>query len=182
MRGSRLTLRLTQVRSVDAESPLKSIATSRERPAAIRVLPDCVLKEEEWNCTSRRAPFVMTGLERRWSRQHNWGSKAKAMVQRPKSLEPVQMSVPPSSVRTQVHRLPNCCRNWWHACDKHRAQLLEEWAGRITEARLLTVMTKEEIFAEATPVYNAYVEALATAKTHVAISLASPSLRQLGAS
>ena len=38
----------------------------------------------------------------------------------------------------------------------------EEWAGRITEARLLTAMTKEEIFAEATSVYDAYVEALAT--------------------
>lgn len=45
---------------------------------------------------------------------------------------------------------------------EHRTELREEWAGRITEARLLTAMTKEEIFAEATSVYDNYVEALET--------------------
>lgn len=45
---------------------------------------------------------------------------------------------------------------------EHRTQLREEWANRITEAELLTAMTKEEIFAEATSVYDNYVEALAT--------------------
>src|SRR5437899_2648125 len=43
-----------------------------------------------------------------------------------------------------------------------RTQLREEWAQRITEARLLTAMTKDEIFAEATSVYDNYVEALET--------------------
>ena len=43
-----------------------------------------------------------------------------------------------------------------------RAQLREEWARRITEAKLLTVMTQDEIFAEATSVYENYVEALET--------------------
>ncbi len=43
---------------------------------------------------------------------------------------------------------------------QHRTQLREEWAKRITEAKLLTVMGKEEIFAEATAVYDNYVEAL----------------------
>lgn len=45
---------------------------------------------------------------------------------------------------------------------QHRTELREEWARRITEARLLTAMTKEEIFAEATSVYDNYVEALET--------------------
>ena len=45
---------------------------------------------------------------------------------------------------------------------QQRAQLREEWAGRITEAELLKAMTKEEIFAEATSVYDNYVEALET--------------------
>jgi rsbT co-antagonist protein RsbR len=45
---------------------------------------------------------------------------------------------------------------------QNRTQLREEWARRITEARLLTAMTKEEIFAEATSVYDNYVEALET--------------------
>jgi rsbT co-antagonist protein RsbR len=43
---------------------------------------------------------------------------------------------------------------------QNRTQLREEWARRITEAKLLTVMTEEEIFAEATAVYDNYVEAL----------------------
>ena len=45
---------------------------------------------------------------------------------------------------------------------QHRTRLREEWARRITEARLLTAMTEEEIFAEATSVYDNYVEALET--------------------
>jgi rsbT co-antagonist protein RsbR len=43
-----------------------------------------------------------------------------------------------------------------------RAQLREEWARLITEAKLLTAMTREELFAEATSVYDNYVEALET--------------------
>lgn len=43
-----------------------------------------------------------------------------------------------------------------------RTQLREEWARRITEAQLLTAMNKDEIFAEATAVYDQYVEALET--------------------
>jgi rsbT co-antagonist protein RsbR len=45
---------------------------------------------------------------------------------------------------------------------ENRTQLREEWARRITEAQLLTAMTKDEIFAEATSVYDNYVEALET--------------------
>jgi rsbT co-antagonist protein RsbR len=45
---------------------------------------------------------------------------------------------------------------------QNRTQLREEWARRITEAKLLTAMTKDEIFAEATSVYDNYVEALET--------------------
>jgi rsbT co-antagonist protein RsbR len=45
---------------------------------------------------------------------------------------------------------------------QNRTQLREEWARRITEAKLLTAMSKEEVFAEATSVYDNYVEALET--------------------
>ena len=41
-----------------------------------------------------------------------------------------------------------------------RTQLREEWARRITEAQLLTAMSRQEIFAEATAVYDNYVEVL----------------------
>src|SRR2546425_156410 len=45
---------------------------------------------------------------------------------------------------------------------QNRTLLREEWVGRITEAQLLMAMTKEEIFAEATSVYDSYVAALET--------------------
>jgi rsbT co-antagonist protein RsbR len=45
---------------------------------------------------------------------------------------------------------------------QNRTQLREEWVSRISEAELLTAMTKEEIFAEATSVYDSYVEVLQT--------------------
>jgi len=43
-----------------------------------------------------------------------------------------------------------------------RTQLREEWVQRITEARLLTTMTRGEIFAEATSVFDNYVAVLET--------------------
>ncbi len=43
-----------------------------------------------------------------------------------------------------------------------RTQLREEWARRITTAKLLTAMSEEEIFAEATSIYDNYIEALET--------------------
>src|SRR5204862_513262 len=45
---------------------------------------------------------------------------------------------------------------------QNRTQLREEWARRITGAELLTAMSKEEIFSEATSVYDNYVEVLET--------------------
>lgn len=45
---------------------------------------------------------------------------------------------------------------------EHRTDLRQEWAQRITAARLLTAMTEEEVFTEATAVYDQYVEALET--------------------
>ena len=45
---------------------------------------------------------------------------------------------------------------------QNRTLLLEEWVARIAEAQLLTAMTQEEIFAEATLVYDSYFAALET--------------------
>ena len=45
---------------------------------------------------------------------------------------------------------------------KDSTQLREEWARRITEAKLLGAMTSGEIFAEATAVYDNYIEVLET--------------------
>src|ERR671910_2366384 len=43
-----------------------------------------------------------------------------------------------------------------------RTELREEWARRISEAELLGVMSDEEIFSEATEVYDNYMDALET--------------------
>jgi rsbT co-antagonist protein RsbR len=43
-----------------------------------------------------------------------------------------------------------------------RTKMREEWARRISEAQLLGVMSDEEIFSEATEVYDNYVDALET--------------------
>src|SRR5437899_4710464 len=45
---------------------------------------------------------------------------------------------------------------------ENRTQLREEWARRITDAELLTAMSQDEIFSEATSVYDNYVEVLET--------------------
>jgi rsbT co-antagonist protein RsbR len=45
---------------------------------------------------------------------------------------------------------------------QNRTQLREEWVRRITSAQVLTAMSREEIFAEATSVYDSYVEAVET--------------------
>ncbi|MDQ3875805.1 MAG: STAS domain-containing protein [Actinomycetota bacterium] len=45
---------------------------------------------------------------------------------------------------------------------QNRTQLREEWVRRITDDRLLGVMTPEEIFSEVTAVYDNYVDALET--------------------
>jgi rsbT co-antagonist protein RsbR len=63
--------------------------------------------------------------------------------------------VPSESTTTLLRELVSHLR-------QQRTQLREEWAQRITEAKLLTAMTKEEVFAEATSVYDNYVEALET--------------------
>jgi rsbT co-antagonist protein RsbR len=45
---------------------------------------------------------------------------------------------------------------------EHRTQLRREWATRITDANLLTAMTPQEVFSEATSVYDNYVGVLET--------------------
>jgi rsbT co-antagonist protein RsbR len=47
----------------------------------------------------------------------------------------------------------------------NREHLREQWTGRITDARLLSAMTPDEIFSEATSIYDNYVEVLETGST-----------------
>ncbi len=45
---------------------------------------------------------------------------------------------------------------------QRRTPLRQEWATRITDAHLLSSMTAQEVFSEATSVYDNYVEVLET--------------------
>ena len=45
---------------------------------------------------------------------------------------------------------------------ENRTTLRKQWVDRITEAKLLSVMTPDEIFSEVTSVYDNYVDALET--------------------
>jgi rsbT co-antagonist protein RsbR len=47
----------------------------------------------------------------------------------------------------------------------NRTPLREQWTSRITESRLLSAMTREEMFSEATSIYDNYVEVLETGST-----------------
>src|ERR671914_451010 len=74
-----------------------------------------------------------------------------------------------NQVRTQptlMHRAPESTAALLRELVAHlrqsRTQLREEWVRRIADAQLLTAMSQDEIFAEATSVYDSYVEALET--------------------
>ena len=71
----------------------------------------------------------------------------------PSEVSPAVM--PPASMDSLLPQLVQHLR-------QNRTALREEWARRITDARLLTAMTPDEIFSEATSVYDNYVEVLET--------------------
>src|SRR5437016_6834698 len=98
---------------------------------------------------TRRDPRAFAGSRLRlFSRRRN-----RFMSKRENTLggEMVRSEAPSELLRELVAHLR-----------QNRTLLREEWVVRITETRLLTAMTKEEIFAEATSVYDSYVEALET--------------------
>ena len=56
---------------------------------------------------------------------------------------------------------------------RNKTQLREEWARRIHDAKLLTAMSEDEIFSEATSVYDNYVEVLETGSVEALQAYAS---------
>ena len=67
-------------------------------------------------------------------------------------------SIPPTNDETVTTLLAELAEH----LRESRTQLRQEWAQRITKAKLLTAMTEQEVFTEATAVYDQYVEALET--------------------
>ena len=79
------------------------------------------------------------------------------------ATKPKDRPSPPAGLPTQLHDTAVLLlRELVAHLRQNRTQLREEWARRITRARLLTAMSEEEVFAEATSVYDNYVEALET--------------------
>src|SRR5436190_20153764 len=85
-------------------------------------------------------PYVVSGFEREG-----------LVVQTPRNAAPAVYQPTAELLRELVAHLR-----------QNRTVLREEWARRITEAKLLTAMTTEEVFATATSVYDNYVEVLET--------------------
>ena len=55
-----------------------------------------------------------------------------------------------------------CSPSWSPTCGATAPTLRQQWAERITQAHLLSSMTDQEVFSEATSVYDNYVEVLET--------------------
>jgi rsbT co-antagonist protein RsbR len=69
---------------------------------------------------------------------------------------------PPSISQATTEIIASLLRELVPHLRENRTGLRQEWAQRIKEAKLLTAMSQEEILAEATSVYDNYVEALET--------------------
>jgi rsbT co-antagonist protein RsbR len=67
-----------------------------------------------------------------------------------------------SEVKPQSESTSRLLRELVGHLRQNRTQLREEWLRRIFETQLLTAMSRDEVFAEATSVYDSYVEALET--------------------
>ena len=72
----------------------------------------------------------------------------------------VKDAIPKSVANTSLESTAALLRELVAHLRENRTQLREEWVRRITESKLLTAMTREEIFAEATSVYDKYVAVL----------------------
>src|SRR5712691_13075279 len=88
---------------------------------------------------------------------HMVGQKIKRTEDKGRGVSPAREMPPPDEESTV-----SLLRELVAHLRQNRTQLREEWARRIREAELLTAMSEEEIFSEATSVYDNYVEVLET--------------------
>src|SRR3990172_1268969 len=94
------------------------------------------------------------------SNRQSKGSRRVAMDQtltKP-TISPTKPTITPMSAEATAAMLRELVAH----LRQNRTRLREEWVQRIIEAQLLTAMSKEEIFAEATSVYDSYLDVLET--------------------
>ena len=75
---------------------------------------------------------------------------------------PVDQSTEPGQIRTAESGDEALLPELVAHLRSHRTRLRQQWAERITGAHLLSAMTAQEVFSEATSVYDNYVEVLET--------------------
>jgi len=91
-------------------------------------------------------------------------SQAPAQARRPRAAR-VRTGPPPAESRrvpAAVTSTAALLRELVTHFRQRRTQLRDEWVQRIVEAQLLTAMSENELFAEATSVYDNYLDALGT--------------------
>jgi rsbT co-antagonist protein RsbR len=91
----------------------------------------------------------------RATRRASSGGDSKPVVRRPRTPSRAGSAAETSTSADLLRQLVAHLR-------ENRTQLREEWARRIGEAELLTAMSEQEIFSEATTVYDNYVAVLET--------------------
>ena len=153
------------------EVPLDGVALRRASADLgadmVRVTPIGVLGPEREQCQGRAARYasfrvasgwrqVITGPSLRHQHEHH---QPEALKEEEDSWS-MRAHTPPSELSGES--TAGLLRELVAHLRQNRTQLREEWVRRITAAQLLTAMTREEIFAEATSVYDSYVEALET--------------------
>ena len=151
----------------------------------VRRAPDCAPTA----IAERVERTVMAAAERRGARRHRDPRARAAAVDGARMLSraahqgygrSTMAESDPTAVTTTAQRgdaAPTCCSELVAHLRENRTQLREEWARRITEARLLTAMTQEEIFSEATSVYDNYVEVLETGSVEALQALRAQPVR-----
>src|SRR5258707_11247702 len=83
-------------------------------------------------------------------------------MERSVTMQKTNRNNPPIAAQPLTESTTTLLRELVAHLRQNRTQLRQDWARRITEAQLLTAMSQEEIFAEATTVYDNYVAVLET--------------------
>jgi rsbT co-antagonist protein RsbR len=112
--------------------------------------PDCTTQPPAARVRARRES------QGRRSGMHvaSWRSRRKSAM--------TDLQTVPTDNKTTIDSTGTLTRELVAHLRENRTGLREEWLRRIFETELLTAMTREEVFAEATSVYDSYVEALET--------------------
>src|SRR5262245_16874986 len=148
-------------------------------PGNLACAVGCCRQAQGWARRGRRAtsPTAAGGLHRDGAARCVTGGRAREEVEPMRNTQSHERAVSPQPphMHPQRHRRSDgppdgpvaastggLLRELVTHLRHHRDELRDEWAKRIIEARLLTAMSRDEIVAEATSLYDNYLDALET--------------------